>query len=206
MVMKPSLAQTEHPNDAELARRVVAGDRRAQQLLFSQLKGAVHATLYRVLGSNLHMEDLLQESFIEVFRSLASYRGEAKLATWADRIAVRVAFHYLRRQSTRRVVEREAEPPAHLRVVRSPEDNAEHRQGVARMYAMLGRLKPEYRIAFALFALDGRSIEEVADITGVTSVAAKSRIARARQKLWAAARHDDVLAGYLTGQFEGELT
>lgn len=201
--MIPSLARTEHSTDWELAQRAAEGERQAQQILFARLKTAVHATLYRVLGSNRHMEDLLQECFIEVFRSLPSFRGEAKLTTWADRIAVRVAFHYLGRQSGRELRELESEPPS-LRLVGSPEDDAWHREGVARVYAALGKLKPEYRIAFALFALDGRSIEEVAAITGVSLVAAKSRVSRGRHKLWAAARKDDVLMTYLVEQVEGE--
>jgi RNA polymerase sigma-70 factor (ECF subfamily) len=146
------------------------------------------------------MEDLLQESFLAVFRALPSYRGEAKLTTWADRIAVRVAFHYLRRNSSLRAGDRSAESAPALRLVSSAEDNAEHRQGVARLYAQLRRLKPEYQIAFALFELDGRSIEEVAEITGVSLVAAKSRISRARRKLCEAARRDDVLTTYLANE------
>jgi RNA polymerase sigma-70 factor (ECF subfamily) len=201
--MIPSLARTEHVTDWDLARRAAEGERPAQEQLFRRLKTAVHATLYRVLGSNRHMEDLLQECFIEVFRSLGSYRGEAKLTTWADRIAVRVAFHYLKRQSSHEPREVESEPPS-LRLVGSPEDEAWHREGVARVYAALGKLKPEYRIAFALFALDGRSIEEVATITGVSLVAAKSRISRGRHKLWALARKDDVLLTYLVERVEGE--
>ena len=82
----------------ELCRRASAGDRAAQRVLFRDLKRPMHATLYRVLGSNRQVEDLLQEAFIELFRSLPSYRGEAKLTTWADRITTRVAYRYLRRQ------------------------------------------------------------------------------------------------------------
>jgi RNA polymerase sigma-70 factor (ECF subfamily) len=196
------VASTNYSSDATLARRAASGDRGAQQQLFLQLKGAVHATLYRVVGSNAHMEDLLQESFLAVFRALPSYRGEAKLTTWADRIAVRVAFHYLRRNSSLRAGDRSPDTAPSLRLVTSAEDTAEHRQGVTRLYAQLRRLKPEYQIAFALFELDGRSIEEVAEITGVSLVAAKSRISRARRKLWDAARRDDVLTNYL-GQEEG---
>jgi RNA polymerase sigma-70 factor (ECF subfamily) len=191
------VAPTNYASDAALARRAVSGDRSAQQLLFLQLKGAVHATLYRAVGSNTQMEDLLQESFLAVFRALPSYRGEAKLTTWADRIAVRVAFHHLRRSASLRAGDRSPESAPALRLVSSADDNAEHRQGVARLYEQLRRLKPEYQIAFALFELDGRSIEEVAELTGVSLVAAKSRISRARRKLWAAARRDDVLISYL---------
>jgi RNA polymerase sigma-70 factor (ECF subfamily) len=191
---------TSYSSDAALARRAASGDRSAQQLLFLQLKAAVHATLYRAVGSNMHMEDLLQESFLAVFRALPSYRGEAKLTTWADRIAVRVAFHYLRRSASLRAGDRSTESVPALRLVSSAGDNAEHRQGVARLYEQLRRLKPEYQIAFALFELDGRSIEEVAEITGVSLVAAKSRISRARRKLWEAARRDDVLTSYLANE------
>jgi RNA polymerase sigma-70 factor (ECF subfamily) len=198
-----SVAATTYSSDAALARRASSGDRGAQQLLFLQLKAAVHATLYRVLGSNTHMDDLLQESFLAVFRALPSYRGEAKLTTWADRIAVRVAFHYLRRSASLRASDRLPESAPALRLVTSAEENAEHRQGVARLYAQLRRLKPEYQIAFALFELDGRSVEEVAEITGVSLVAAKSRISRARRKLWDAAQRDEVLTHYLT-QEDGE--
>ncbi len=198
-----SLARTEHMSDHELARRAAEGERHAQEMLFRCLKKAVHATLFRVLGSNRHMEDLLQECFIEIFQSLVSYRGEAKLTTWADRIAVRVAFHYLKRQSGRERRELQSEPS--LRLVGSPEDDACHREGVARLYAALRQLKPEHRLAFALFALDGRSVEGVAVATGVSLVAAKSRISRARQKLWALARKDDLLMTYLVEQVEGKV-
>ena len=58
--MIPSLARTEHVTDWDLARRAADGERHAQELLFRRLKTAVHATLYRVLGSNRHMEDLLR--------------------------------------------------------------------------------------------------------------------------------------------------
>ena len=193
-----------HSGDSALAGRAAQGDRAAQREIFHALKSTVHATLYRVLGSNEHMEDLLQDVFIEVFRSLGSYRGEAKLTTWADRIAVRVAFHYLKRQSGHELRELDSEPPS-LRLVGSPEDDAQHREGVARVYAALGKLKPEYRIAFALFALDGRSIEEIASITNVSLVAAKSRISRGRHKLWSLARKDDVLMTYLVEQVEGDV-
>jgi len=185
---------SEHRADAELAARAAAGERAAQRELFISLRGRVHATLYRVLGSNEHMEDLLQDAFIEIFRSLSSYRGEALLRTWADRVAARVAFHYLRRLPRRIRTSNETPPPA---AVASTEEASLHREGLGHLYRVLERLSPEQRVSFALFAIDGRSLEEVAEITGVTVVAAKNRVARARHKVWDAARRDPVLAGYL---------
>lgn len=183
-----------------LARLASAGDRSAQQTLFRQLRSRVHATLYRVLGSNEHMEDLLQESFIEIFRSLPHYRGESLLQTWADRVAARVAFHYLRRKTSRREKERTWEP-VQLHVVGSPEEHAQHREGIKRLYGLLRRMKPEDHVALALFMVDGRSLEEVATVLGVSVVAAKNRVSRARRKLLDGARKDPILLNYL-GQCE----
>jgi RNA polymerase sigma-70 factor, ECF subfamily len=191
-----------HASDSALAERAVQGDRAAQREIFHALKSALHATLYRVLGSNEHLEDLLQDVFVEVFRSLPRYRGEAKLTTWAGPIAARVAFHYLRSKRARAA--EKAGAPFRLHLVGSPEDDAQHREGLQRLYRLLRSMNPEQHIAFALFAIDGRSIEEVAELTGVTSVAAKSRISRARRKLWAAARKDRVLASYLAERGEPE--
>jgi RNA polymerase sigma-70 factor (ECF subfamily) len=179
----------------ELARRASAGDRAAQRTLFRDLKRPTHATLYRVLGSNRQVEDLLQEAFIELFRSLPSYRGEAKLTTWADRITTRVAYRHLRRQ--RLMLARDV-PVTSLIVSGTPEHDLHAKEGVRRLYAALSAMKPHYRIAFALFSIDGRSLKEVAEATGVSLIAAKSRIWRARRLLNAAARADSVLAAYLT--------
>src|ERR1700722_20320359 len=85
-------------DDFELARRCVSGDPAAHRELFQRERRRVHVILYRVLGSNGDMEDLLQETFIEVFRSIPGFRGEAALGTWLDRIAVRVAYAHLTRR------------------------------------------------------------------------------------------------------------
>jgi RNA polymerase sigma-70 factor (ECF subfamily) len=189
-------AAREYLECTALARLASAGDRSAQQTLFRQLRSRVHATLYRVLGSNEHMEDLLQEAFIEIFRSLPHYRGESLLQTWADRVAARVAFHYLRRKTSRREKERTWEP-VQLHVVGSPEEHAQHREGIKRLYGLLRRMKPEDHVALALFMVDGRSLEEVATVLGASVIAAKNRVSRARRKLLDAARKDPILLSYL---------
>lgn len=179
-----------------LARRAAAGDRAAQRALFHALRRPMHATLHRVLGANQHIEDLLQDAFIELFRSLPSYRGEAKLSTWADRITARVAYHHLRRN-------RREPTDAPLSAVPSdaatPERQLETKLGIEHLYAVLAHMNADHRIAFALFWIDGRSIEEVARVTGVSTIAAKSRIWRARRWLRSRAESDAVLAAYLVG-------
>lgn len=147
------------------------------------------------MGSNAHLEDLLQDTFVEVFRSLPSYRGDARLSTWADRIAVRVAYRHFGKERVRRLSVAAA---PELSVVWSTDDDAIHREGVRRLYRALSNLKPAYRIAFTLFAVDGRSLKEIATVTGVSLVSAKSRVWRARRQLAATAKSDPILARYLS--------
>jgi RNA polymerase sigma-70 factor (ECF subfamily) len=191
-------------SDAELARLAVAGDRWAQRLLFQTLKGALHATLYRVLGSNARMEELLQRAFIGVFRALPVYGGEEQLTLWADRIALRVALQHLRELRSQEGDGGSSEPGPALRLVTSSDDAAAHRRAVGRLYEQLRRLEPESQIAFALFELDGRSLAEVAELTGLSSAGAQRRIARARAELQAAARADHELAQCLREEEAGQ--
>ncbi len=181
--------------DTLLVDRCRQGQEEASRELFRLYQKRVHATLFRILGASSEMDDLMQESFIQVFRSLHNFRGESKLSTWIDRITVRVALHHIRkRQSTPTPVEEPeklgASSPSHGSQVAS-------REGVRRLYEALAQLPPASRIAFALHEIDGRSVAEVADIVGSAVSATKLRIWRARRALMKIAASDPVLAELL---------
>ncbi len=189
-----SSTEPTHPKAVDLARLAGAGDELAQRRLFRELRPRLHATLHRILGSNIFIEDVLQDTFVEVFRSLPSYRGDALMTTWADRIAIRVAYRFLRRHKT--TVSAQAAPT--LSLVGSAEEEVLHREGVRRLYSVMNTMNPKLRVTFALFAVDGRSLKDVAELTGTTVIAVKSRVWRARRQLEQAAREDSVLARYLS--------
>src|SRR3954454_16683735 len=87
--------------DVLLVDRCLSGEPAATRELFRRHRTRVHACLFRVLGSNRDMDDLLQEAFIQVFQSLRGWRAEASLATWIDRVSVRVAYRYLSQRGRR---------------------------------------------------------------------------------------------------------
>jgi RNA polymerase sigma-70 factor (ECF subfamily) len=185
------------PRDADLAlaERCLAGERAAQMQLFHQHKRRMQATLYRVLGSNGHMEDLLQEAFFEVFRSLGGFRGDSQLSTWIDRIAVRVAYAHLGRN-----------PGTFVRLEAVPEIETDHpsaerrllaREAVRRLYDALDRIEATRRLAFSLHVLDERPLKTVAEIMGASMVATKARVWRARRELEKRLRKDVVLSEFL---------
>ncbi len=168
-------------------------------MLFRREYPRVHATVYRVLGASRDVDDLVQETFIAVFRALPGFRGDAKLSTWIDRIAVRVVFGHLRKKRPSVSLDAIGEVIAPIADV---DDRAAARDGLRRLYTVLGRLAPEARIAFVLFAIDGRSIAEVAAVIGTTTVTAKLRIWRARREVERRAANDAVLAEYLATHAE----
>ncbi len=187
----PALAE----DDLALARRCAEGDSSAQRQLFREQRLRVHRTLYRILGSNREMEDLVQEVFIEVFRSLDRFRGDAKLATWIARISSRVAMAHIGRrkppsQSLDSVPEVAAREP-------SAEQVAVVREAAERLYRALDRVEAVQRIAFALHVIEGLPLREVADVMEASLVATKSRVWRARRELERRASKDPLLAGFL---------
>jgi RNA polymerase sigma-70 factor (ECF subfamily) len=199
---------TAYVEDVLLVDRCLTGEPAATRELFQRHQRRVHACLYRALGTNRDMDDLLQEAFLQVFQSLRGWRAEASLATWIDRVAVRVAYRYLS-QRGRRVPTTSLDDdsqgghdgPALSLVGGSGDGPTARRQlardGVRRLYAVLDELSPAARLAFTLHEIDGRSLAETAELVGSSVTATKLRVWRARNRVQAAAAADPVLAHFL---------
>lgn len=193
-----SIVERPTPEDeAELVAACVQGDLAAQRALFRREFARINATLYRILGPTREVDDLVQETFIAVFRGLAKFRGEARLATWIDRIAVRIAFDHVRTRGRTPVPLGVIGLGADLADATALDAQAHARDGLRRLYSALAQLTPEARTAFALYAIDGRSIAEVAKLIHTSLVTAKLRIWRARRELMKRAAEDPVLKEFV---------
>ncbi len=178
----------------------MSGDASAQMEVFRRQKQRVHATLYRILGANNDIDDLIQETFIEIFRSLPTFRGDALLSTWIDRIAVRVAYAYIGRRKADTV--RLSLVPEAASSDASAEDRATAREAARRLYAILDRIEPNQRIAYTLHVIDGRPIPEVAQIMNASVVTTKVRAWRAARIVEKRAQHDPLLASFVVEEEE----
>ncbi|MBX3156421.1 MAG: RNA polymerase sigma factor [Deltaproteobacteria bacterium] len=181
--------------DLGLARRAAGGERVAQRELFQAHRANVHHTLFRILGSNRDLEDLVQDAFLEIFRALPSFRGDSTLARWCQTIATRTAYLAISRRKPPAIdlalVEDELPDGADTR------RHVQVREAARRLYAALDRIEARQRIAFALAVIDGCSLADVAQLTDASIVAVKTRVWRARRELMKRAAKDDVLASYL---------
>ena len=148
-----------------------------------------------MLGSNADIDDLIQDTFIEIFRSLPGFRGDALLSTWVDRIAVRVAYGYIARRKPE-TVRLSVVPDAPSRDA-SAEERALAREAARRLYAILDRVEANQRIAYTLHVIDGRPLPEVAKIMNASVIATKLRAWRAARTVEKRAKNDPLLAEFV---------
>jgi RNA polymerase sigma-70 factor (ECF subfamily) len=165
----------------ELVRRCRAGDDDAWKSFYDRFFPAVERLVIAVGVSDAEADDLCQEIFLVVYRHLHGFRGEAQLSTWIHRIGVREAIRFARRRRLRQRLARlfHLEP----RVVLSADwaENAASRRQYLR--ELLGRLRPERRMALVLYEIDGLDVAEIARITDCAANTVWTRIHRARRDL-----------------------
>lgn len=163
----------------DLVERCLRGDAAAFRTVVERHGRAVQGTLVRILGPRRDLEDLVQQVFLELARSLPRFRGDASLGTFVVAIAANVA---------RRTLERGPRPSYALDTEAlsagdDPEARADARQLLVRMFLLLDRLTPAKRVAFVLHAVEGRDIREVATMVGANEPTVRARVTAARREL-----------------------
>ena len=173
-------------DDPALIARHQAGDPEAFPAIYRNHVVAVYRRLTRILGAIAEREDLVQDVFLALHRTLPGFRGEAQLTTLVHRIAINRAYEHLRRQSRR---------PAHLveawffddvaGVHASPEHQSAAREDLAHVARCLARIKPKKRIALLLRVVDGLSFEDIAKLVDATPDAVAKRVQHGQRELHA---------------------
>ena len=183
-------------DEASLIRRLKRRDEAAFATMVRQYQGRVFALVFRMLGDRAEAEDLAQEVFVTVFKSIDSFRGEARFSTWLYRIAANHSknrIKYLGRrhhQRTRSLDDaRESDfrggmSSAHAR----PDELATGRELEGIIQECLARLDDDQRVVIILRDLEQLSYAEIAEITDVAEGTVKSRLFRGRAALRALIR------------------
>ena len=169
---------TAEPSDEALAARAAAGDDSA----FEAIVGRYQARVYRLacrLTSDTDAPDVLQETFLQAYRHLPSFRGESRLGTWLYRIAINAALMH-RRARARRPAEsldvylprfdaegKHAATPAELQVASRADELLDRQFLAGKARDVMARLPDLYRDAFVLRDLEELSTADVAQALGV---------------------------------------
>jgi len=166
--------------DAELLKACRSGDPGAFEELVRRTQHRVYALAYRLVGDRGEAEDVAQEAYLRVFRSLGGFRQEARFETWLHRIVVNAALSHLRRRGRFGDLVRDAgtdpEPPP----APPAQDRAVDRDLIRRA---LEELPAGSRTTLVLYEMYGLSCREIGEELGVSEGAVKVRLHRARRRL-----------------------
>jgi RNA polymerase sigma-70 factor, ECF subfamily len=183
-------------DEDRLIARAAAGETSAFRELYEHNRADVARLVYRMLGPRSDMEDVIQEVFVQVYKSLRDFRGQAKFSTWLHRVTVNVVLMVRRAAKSRPVF---ADEPASDGALRSgdiaPDEDAERRERVRAFGRLLDRLADKKRIVFVLHELEGIAPGEIARIVGAPVLTVRTRLFYARRELEAMLADEPALAG-----------
>jgi RNA polymerase sigma-70 factor (ECF subfamily) len=189
MPVAPERAAVGVEEDVALVRRFLAGDERAFGQIVSRYQTRLLNFIYRTIGDRERAEDLVQEVFIRVYRHLARFDQSKKFSTWIYTIASNLAKNELRNRSRNPLVlfqtltqgwEDEERPLEFEDPEARPDDQFRKRHLRELIDKFVAELPPHHREVFVLRELEGKSYEEIAEITSCNLGTVKSRLNRAR--------------------------
>ena len=179
------------PTEAELIDGCLRGRQLAQKLLYDKYAGKMMAVCLRYAQTTFEAEDVLQEGFLTVFRTLASFRRECPLEFWIRRIMINAALRQHRRNASLVAVS-DGEYPETL----ASEEFTLSNYNFQELLTTVQELAPRYRMVFNLYAIEGYTHKEIGELLSVTEGTSKSQYSRARvilqtklERLGAPTRH-----------------
>lgn len=184
--------------DAELVRLCREGDEQAFERLFRRHRGSVLALVHRMQGPGPELEDLVQDVFVQVLRTLGTFRQEARFSTWLYRVALNVVLMHRRARGRRpRLV---AEELGQLPIDAGPSALAtlESRRRIAAFYGLLDRLSEKKRTVFVLHELEGLAPARIAELVRAPVLTVRTRLFYARKELAQLVAAEPTLAGELS--------
>ena len=172
-------------SDQVLIDRARAGDDRAFRDLVERHEPRVAATVVGMLGSGDEAEDVGQETFIRLYRSLDRFRGESSLGTYLTRIAINLSLTALKKRKRRisRFVSQDETERDLPEASWDPRGELERKEDVRRVREAVERLAPNHRAVVVLRMIDGYSTRETSEILGIPGGTVMSRLARAMERL-----------------------
>ncbi|MGO8796724.1 MAG: RNA polymerase sigma factor [Candidatus Sulfotelmatobacter sp.] len=174
-------------SEAETIELAKQGDARAFQALYEKHKRRVYSLCLRMTANTAEAEDLAQEAFLQLYRKIATFRGESAFSTWLHRLSVNVVLMHLRKKSLPVVSLEET--------TQGTEDDSQKKDFGADDVALAGSidrmqlqravesLPPGYRTIFVLHDIEGYEHNEIAKIAGCSIGNSKSQLHKARMKL-----------------------
>jgi RNA polymerase sigma factor (sigma-70 family) len=177
-------------NELELIQQLRAGDELAFKALVANYQDMVYNTALGVVQNSEDAEDVTQEVFIQVYRSIDQFKGDARLSTWIYRITTTKALDHIRsRRRKKRFAFITSLFGPNDELIHEPADfqhpgvTLDRKEQAALLFKMIEQLPDNQRIAFTLHKTEELSYQEIADVMKLSVSAVESLLFRARQNL-----------------------
>lgn len=190
-----SLARVRSAEADEIVERAKRGDREAFRELFRRHRNDVARLAYRMLGANADLEDVIQEVFLQVHKSLADFRGQSKFSTWLHRVTVNVVLMNRRAARSRPVFSHDGLSDHEPDLGARPDDEAARRERLAAFRRVLEKLPEKKRTVFVLHEIEGLPPVEIATVVDAPVLTVRTRLFYARKEICELMREEPSLVG-----------
>jgi len=176
-----------------LVERCKAGDGSAFREVFRNHRADVARLVLRMTGRPGDLEDLVQDVFLQVYRSIKDFRGQSRFSTWLYRLTVNVVLMQRRAARSRPVLQAATDDAFGADVRELPDDQLARARRVAAFYRLLDRMSDKKRAVFVLHELEGLSPSEVAKVVSAPVLTVRTRLFYARRELLQMLRDEPAL-------------
>jgi RNA polymerase sigma-70 factor (ECF subfamily) len=190
----PARPKASADDSLELVGRCQSGDRRAFRELFQKHRSDVARLVQRMLGSSADLEDVVQEVFFQVHRSIKDFRGQSRFSTWLYRVTVNVVLMQRRAAKSRPVLVGVPDGLTPTSRGPLPDEDTARRARIEAFGRILDRLSEKKRTVFVLHELEGMAATDIAEIVGAPVLTVRTRLFYARKELAELLRSEPVLA------------
>jgi RNA polymerase sigma-70 factor (ECF subfamily) len=182
-------------DEADLIAKAGAGDRAAFRVLYGRHRDVVSRLVFRMLSGSRDVDDVVQEVFFQVYKSLKDFRGQSKFSTWLHRVTVNVVLMHRRAARSRPTYSEEPHPDTTPDdEVVAPDADVDRRERVRAFARVVERLAEKKRVVFILHELEGVPPQEIAEIVGAPVLTVRTRLFYARREIEAMLADEPVLA------------
>jgi RNA polymerase sigma factor (sigma-70 family) len=179
----------------QLVQRAQEGDSAAFATLFRRHRSAVAAIAYRMMGPGADLEDMVQEVFLQVHRSLPDFKAQSKFSTWLHRVTVNVVLMARRRKRSRPTYTHEDHGRHESDDGLLPDQRVIRARRVEAFRRVLDRLSEKKRTVFILHELEGMAPAEIAAVVDCPVLTVRTRLFYARKELAQLMRSEPTLSG-----------
>ncbi len=167
-------------DEQQLIEKCKAGESRAQKAIYEFYAPVMLTLCIRYAGDRETAKDILQEGFIKIFNNIDSFSGIGNFGGWVRRIFVNTSLEYLRHNAHWNLTET---IDNHLYSISDNETDSVKRLSANELMACITKLPKTDRAIFNLFAIEGYSHKEIADLLHITESTSRTLFSKARKKL-----------------------